>query len=272
MNITTDVKKRIHLISGIIISVMLVVTGVLFCTACYSVYKSAESQMYTYESIGKAFSKIAVPVWICIGLVIVGFVLKLALPLEKERVKANVSQAKTLKRLSTRIDIDSLPEELASEIIWKRTLRTVLCIITGAIYILRLVHTLVYVLTPENFPQNDITAEVAKASIVILFNLLIPFIVTIIVMLINRALVKSELVLVKKAIAEYPPVNPKENTEKSVLSKARDFFENSKTVLTLRILFLTLGVAFVIAGTINGGVNDVLTKAAEICAECIGLG
>lgn len=33
-----------------------------------------------------------------------------------------------------------------------------------------------------------------------------------------------------------------------------------------------LAVLLVVLGVLNGGMGDVLTKAAKICSECIGLG
>ncbi len=267
-------KKRLHLVLGIIISFMLVVTGVLFCFACYSVYSSAESQMYTYESIGKAFSKIAAPVLICAITVIAGAIVSIFFPIEKEKTRAYVPQAKTLKRLSARVDVESLPEELASEILWKRTVRNLLCACTAVIYVLRIIHVIIYVFDTKNFPQNDITSEVAKASTVISLNFSLLFVITVAVMLINKTLVKKELELVKKAISEYKPSSPKETQNKNFFVKIKNLLvkNEAKTIMASRIVILSAAVTFIVIGVINGGINDVLTKAAEICAECIGLG
>ncbi len=274
MNITTDAKKRIHFISGIIISVMLIATGVLFCFSCYAIYNSAESQMYTYESIGAAFSKISIPVWICVATVILGAILSFVFPVEKEKNKAHVPQSKILNRLYKRIDIEALPENTASEILWKRTVRRILYAATIAIYALRAAHSFIYILNTENFPQADITSEVAKAVLVVLLNLFIPFVIHIAVMFISDSLVKKELVLVKKAITDHGSIAPQKAETRNLISKTKAFFNknDASAVLTVRVVFLTVGISFVIAGIMNGGANDVLTKAAEICAECIGLG
>ena len=40
----------------------------------------------------------------------------------------------------------------------------------------------------------------------------------------------------------------------------------------LRIAVLVLAAALIIAGILNGGLEDVLAKGAAICTECIGLG
>ncbi|MBE5939024.1 MAG: thioredoxin [Lachnospiraceae bacterium] len=40
----------------------------------------------------------------------------------------------------------------------------------------------------------------------------------------------------------------------------------------LRISLLVIGLALLIFGFISGGTADVITKAINICTECIGLG
>lgn len=35
---------------------------------------------------------------------------------------------------------------------------------------------------------------------------------------------------------------------------------------------LGLGLLLTVLGVLNGGMDDVLTKAVKICSECIGLG
>jgi len=40
----------------------------------------------------------------------------------------------------------------------------------------------------------------------------------------------------------------------------------------LRIVIIALAVCLIIAGILNGGMEDVLAKGATVCAECVGLG
>jgi len=42
--------------------------------------------------------------------------------------------------------------------------------------------------------------------------------------------------------------------------------------LYLRIAVITLAVCLIIAGILNGGLEEVLAKGAVICTECVGLG
>ncbi len=45
-----------------------------------------------------------------------------------------------------------------------------------------------------------------------------------------------------------------------------------KKLNCLRLALLVLALGLILAGVLNGGLRDVLAKAANICTECIGLG
>ena len=47
---------------------------------------------------------------------------------------------------------------------------------------------------------------------------------------------------------------------------------NNKTQLIIKASVITVGIGLIIVGAITGGFTDVLTKAVNICTECIGLG
>ena len=40
----------------------------------------------------------------------------------------------------------------------------------------------------------------------------------------------------------------------------------------VRYAFLAFGIAIMVYGFLSGGTVDVLTKAVNICTECVGLG
>ncbi|MBR5110562.1 MAG: hypothetical protein IK099_10225 [Clostridia bacterium] len=48
--------------------------------------------------------------------------------------------------------------------------------------------------------------------------------------------------------------------------------EGARAVSVTRAAVLALAVAFITLGILNGGLEDVLTKANAICMECVGLG
>ena len=46
----------------------------------------------------------------------------------------------------------------------------------------------------------------------------------------------------------------------------------TRSELYLRVAVIALAVGLIIAGILNGGLEDVLAKGATICTECVGLG
>ena len=48
--------------------------------------------------------------------------------------------------------------------------------------------------------------------------------------------------------------------------------EDGRLALVVRAAVLALAVVFIVLGILNGGLEDVLTKANAICMECVGLG
>ncbi len=61
----------------------------------------------------------------------------------------------------------------------------------------------------------------------------------------------------------YKPKNFKQNEPPKI---------NRKTSLIIKTTIIVIGAAAVVFGAITGGFADVLTKAVNICTECIGLG
>ena len=93
------VKKRIHLLYSIVLSAMLVITGICLCVACLGIYLSGD-QPYSREAVASAFQPIAVPVYLCIALVVGGWILDAISPSETKknvRKKANRSSAEPMK-------------------------------------------------------------------------------------------------------------------------------------------------------------------------------
>ena len=45
-----------------------------------------------------------------------------------------------------------------------------------------------------------------------------------------------------------------------------------KRLNVIRLALFAAAVLLIVLGSVNGGANDVLAKAARICSECIGLG
>ena len=99
---TKEKMKQIHLIYSIVLSVMLCIAGICLMVACVGTYRSGD-QPFSRQSVAAAFSPIAVPVLLCLGLIIIGFLLDLFLP--KNGKKSSQKQEKTaLRNRESRFD------------------------------------------------------------------------------------------------------------------------------------------------------------------------
>ena len=75
---------RFHHIYRIVLSISILLAGICFIAGCLSIYLSGE-QPYSRETVADTFSYIAVTVYICLILVVVGFILELLLPCENKK-------------------------------------------------------------------------------------------------------------------------------------------------------------------------------------------
>ena len=82
-------KKRIHFLYSVLLSVMLVITGICLCIACAGIYVSGEP--FTPEAVTSAFRYISIPVYLCVALVIGGFILDAVFPGDTKKRKTRSS-------------------------------------------------------------------------------------------------------------------------------------------------------------------------------------
>ncbi len=259
-------KKIINTVSDIVISLMLTVTGVLFAVSCYSIYASGESQPFTYESIGAAFDKISIAVYITLALVVLGIVLSIIWPREEAKLRAPRRARSICERLAEKVDIESLQNEQKVKIMRERRLRRVLFYVNIAFIVLSATLPLIYLLNPATFPAVDgeYNSEVIHAFLFYLCMLVPIAAYELAYALACGASYSRESELLRGAIKDGAALDKADKTMKNAETKAPK--------LAARIICACVAVVFVVLGIINGGMGDVLAKAVAICAECIGLG
>ena len=275
VNFTEKDSKKIRLIMNIATSLLLVITGVLFMISCYSIYKTGASP-FTRASISAAFSKIAIPVWITVAMVVFNAIVCLVIDGEEPKLKGKRTDTVVLDKLKTTKGVSD-SEEVMANVAKEEGMRRILRYVNAALIALGSTLPLIYLLNPANFPaiSGEYNSEIARGMLVYLAALTPIFVYEIIYVILFDRSIKREIelyrALPKKEIAENL-----ENVEKTggVLSKIGVLLEENKKELLLgaRISLVICGVSFVIAGVLNGGMSDVLQKAIKICTECIGLG
>lgn len=275
MNNTDKKKSRIHLIYGIALSVILAVVGILFIWSCYSIYKSGESP-FTRASIGAAFDRIAIPVYISIAAVVGGVVINLIIPQDKGKLNGLRTPAVALKALAEKVNVEQLDGTLKDKIVKERRIRSVLTNINVALLIISAICPLVYLMNPNNFPavSGEYNSEILHGMLVYLVCLAPLAIYEVVYVILADRSCRRESELCKEAIKTVGAMTPTEEKHDCPMCRVTGFFKkNEKPILLgVRIALVGSAIGFIIAGAINGGMADVLNKAIKICTECIGLG
>jgi hypothetical protein len=265
---SNETKGLIHLIYGIILSVLILAVGVCFALSCISIYQSGASP-FTRESISAHFVRIAIPTYICIAGVIGGAVLSLALPVDGVKVKSRRDPEDALHKLSARLDLTTCDESTAASIRMERRWRCRVTVILTVLAGVTLLPALMWCVNPAHFSIENLSEDIKTAALFILPCAAVSLGLLTGERLLRHASVARETATVKAAlVAMKGTAKP---TEKANPDKKK-WSSDPRFVWGVRGAILVVGVVFIVLGVCNGGMADVLGKAIRICTECIGLG
>jgi flagellar biosynthesis protein FlhB len=121
---------------------------------------------------------------------------------------------------------------------------------------------LCYLINKDHFDASgDLTKQAIDMGIHLLPWCIIGFTSLIVTTLYEEYSAKKEMEIVKKII-------------KTDGKKKIDTYVEKKNIgiNIARVSILVLSVVLIVVGIFNGGAEDVLQKAINICTECIGLG
>lgn len=254
-----DAVRRTRLVCGIVLSIAAVVAGICLITACLGIYLSGGDQIYTPEKVAHGFSVIAVPVYLFLALMIAAFVLDFFLPVRNKKIKAEKNLAATLERLLSKRNMDSCESALKEQILALEKKRSRDKVITLAVLAVCSIAFLFFGANPANFHQTEINSSMVKAVLILFCCLAVPFGCALGAAYRAKASLQKEIELVKGIPAGDPvPRAPKK--------------DHAKLIMVLRWALVCVAVAVLVYGFFAGGTADVLTKAKNICTECVGLG
>ena len=255
-------KKTRYLIFGILLSVLLVTTGILLMASCVSIYKIGH-RPFTPENISAAFSKIAFPVGVTAGMSIVGLLMNVIFPYMNPTPKARKDQKRILCLLQKRLNTETCPKETLDAIQKERHLRAVLRIAATVLSVAAALPAVIYSLNMNHFSADYNESVIAACMWILPCTFIVMGICTALVY-IEGASYERQLRLVKAALAE---------SKKSASAEAPDASVGSQKGKTaLRISLAVAAILLIVIGILNGGMAEVLDKAVNICTECIGLG
>lgn len=240
----------------VILSISLLAAGICLMAACVGIYRSGDKP-FSREAVAAAFGPIAIPVYLCLGLILVSALYELLLPCPAE--KKNTRQIRMLlKRAQDRVDLELCGSELKEQVLALRADRKLFSRITLAVTAISTVLFLTYGTNPANFHSTQINGSMIRAIYWLLPCSAVPFAFGCFAARRAHDSMKEELELLKSA--------PKE----SRIAPQRP--ANSRKTLYIRAAILVIALVCFIGGFFAGGTADVLTKAVNICTECVGLG
>ena len=251
-----ETKKRIHYIYSIVLSAMLVVCGFLLIAACLQIYLSGGEQTYTPEKVAAAFGRIAVPVYICIGMIVLSILLQLILR-QQEKAHKGKQTGMQLKRLQLTRDAkqaDADKQTALRRLIGKRRGMQAGC---SAIWLVCAAVFGFFALVNYSFYPEPAQATAYVVSLMPVFAPCCAVALAASVLFAYLICGNSE-----KQIAlykQFPPLVEKPDRK-------------NIAVYIVRYGILALSIAVIVYGLVTGGWQDVLTKAVNICTECVGLG
>ena len=268
-------KGRIHLIYGIVLSAVLVILGILFMCSCYGIYQSGSSP-FTRESIGEAFSKIAIPTYLTISLVIIGAAINVAMPKEEKKLKGIRTPEVLANTLAKKVDVTKLDTGLKAKIEKERRVRRILANVRAGLITASAILPLFVLLNPANFPAESgrYNAEILHGMLLYLAFLTPLAIFEVVWVILRDKSYAKENEALKEAVKAVGVTGATEKEHDCLICKVNGFLtENKKPIiLGVRIALVGCALLFIVLGIVNGGMADVLNKAIKICTECIGLG
>ncbi len=259
-----ETQHRIHQVYDIALSAVTVLAGLCFIVATYNVYQTGlaqDVQPYTPETIAAAFSKIALPVYLCLAFVIGGWILDLAMPREKKKLPPEKNLPLILKRLQVKTDLEQCDTALRNAVLAQSRRRRRYSFICGLLVGLFGVFFLAYACNPVHWITLDPTTSMRNAVLVLLSCMAVPLAFAIFMAYAGKRSLNAEIELMRQA--------------STVAPKKPDSPAPSKKLpwtAIVRYGVLILAVAMIVYGYCSGGTAAVLTKAVNICTECVGLG
>ncbi len=245
-------KEKIRQLLGIVTAVSLAVSAVCLGAGCFRIYRAGE---FSPAAVAEAFRPIAVFVYISLGLCFAGGLYALFVPAGPEKSKAVPDTAQTLARLQSRTDLNGCDPFLQKSITVQRRLRRRLRLIRVFLLALYGFLFLSYALDGSYLPDADINAFMVRAMTVFVPTFLLCVAFCLVTDRRLRQSMEAEIALLKQA----PKGSPAPAAEK----RERKW---------VRWVILSFSLVLLVYGYATGGILDVLTKAVNICTECVGLG
>ena len=252
----SEQPSKLRRIYGIILSCVIVLAGICLIVACVGIYMSGD-EPFSREAVAAAFTPIRIPVYLCLAAIAGGLLWKLIAPLPAEKNIPVRQLSVVRKRLLDRADLETCDSACKDGIAAEQKRRTRHSRICGAVLAVSAAVFLSYALDSSHYHTSEINTSMIRAMGVLLPCLAVSFAACVCTVAARKKSLLREIDLLKQC--------PKTDAPKAETAKA-DHTDK------LRLALLCAALALAVFGFLSGGTADVLTKAVNICTECIGLG
>ena len=230
-----DKVKRIHLIYGIVASVLIVALGVVLIIACRDIYTSGP-RPYTRAAIGGKLQDMTALLVLNLVAIVGGIVLNITLPLPRSKTKAIRDELVTMQKLAAKAGTPSEPQKQYIE--REQRMRWYSRVLTAGFFGGLMAKPAFYLLDKSHFPAADPTAEIMAAAIIALPPVIIGLLGCFICSLLTKRSILKETEIYKQIIASGNKVTPKPNTDSIIVNK--------RNIVSCIILsFITFGIYYI---------------------------
>ncbi len=244
-------------------SLACVVVGVCLIASCVDIYMSGDKP-FSPQAVAQRFHVIDVPVYICLAVIATCtvwlLVLSLLYPSSQKRKNTERYTDAYIKSLTAKADLTSCDLGLAYVVNTQRKKRFILSAVFYTLLSLGAAVFSVFAFNPDNYQRDDVNTSVIKLSIACFLCIVPVAAIAVVREYILRGIRKTEGEALKKIIAA--------GSIKTVSSTS--FWQRWQNVI--RLACIVIAVALIVIGFLMGGSDAVLTKAVNLCMECVGLG
>lgn len=289
----TDNKlTKLQTLYRILFSLTTAVVGLVFIMQLWGIYHSAPIHAFSRASIAKAFREISVLVWLWFVCFFLNIVISYVIPQEPAKLKGKADTAVLLTAMKKRFKENGKGVEGVQK---QRIFRYVTLAVGLALIVFAALWAVSYLFdknyevnyTLEIFKShNGLAARLISMTPWLLLGLLVGIAASFLVEYTR----KKELSLLKAALADelrrkkageiFPSMlleKGEEPVDNSVKAKWLAFCGKhekgfARGLWILRGALCVIAIVSIILGIQWGGMDNVLSKARELCTQCIGLG
>lgn len=263
-------QARVRFIHSIVSAVLLVILAVCFAVGSITVYRSADTKPYTYESIGHVFGYIVVPLVLCLLAVVGGIIIHFVCPAEGQKLRGRPSDAVVARKLAARTNIDAATVGDIDNLAALRFHRCIFFGINIAVYAVLVIYSAISCLISLAFAtladEHGKLLCIGQCAIVLLIAAAIAFAVTVARLYTAAASYRRECDVLRAIMKREGGVL------KVAQPAAADEQRGNNVANIIRALVALVAVVFIIVGICNGGMRMLLENAITLCKSCVGIG